>query len=319
MRKKTNEEFMIDGWCVHGDKFNYKFVKYKNNKTKVIIVCNTCGCVFKQRPGDHLKGCGCSKCASKKCKEKQTLTHNQFENKAKQVHSDKFTYLIKYVNNKTYMTMKCNICGYIFKQKPNAHLNGQGCPHCVGKFKENYASNNIPTFIIYQPQLQPYGVECRRSPKDENVLEIRCIYCGKWYQPALMNVKNKINAIKGQIKGEYNLYCSDNCKLACPVYRKIKYSTTERELRKDLKRLNTSREVQSQLRKMVLERDNWTCQRCGTKEKQLHCHHLTGTEINPIESTDIDNCITFCIDCHNWIHKQKGCTYNDFKRKECKT
>lgn len=49
----------------------------------------------------------------------------------------------------------------------------------------------------------------------------------------------------------------------------------------------------------------------------LHCHHFEGIEINPIESADIDQCITLCKKCHIWDHKNP-CPIKDYKRKPCK-
>ena len=77
---------------------------------------------------------------------------------------------------------------------------------------------------------------------------------------------------------------------------------------------DTSREVQPHLRKLVLERDDWTCQKCGNGDKELHCHHMTGIEINPIESADMDNCITFCVDCHHEVHRLSYC---NMRREKC--
>ena len=78
----------------------------------------------------------------------------------------------------------------------------------------------------------------------------------------------------------------------------------------------TSREVQPELRQMVLERDGWTCQRCEETEVELHCHHITGILQNPIESADMDNCITLCKKCHKEVHKKDGCKYIELRCKE---
>ena len=55
-------------------------------------------------------------------------------------HGDKYDYsLIKeYVNNKTPVPIKCNRCGEVFWQKPNAHLNGNNCPYCWAKKKPQF-------------------------------------------------------------------------------------------------------------------------------------------------------------------------------------
>jgi len=81
-----------------------------------------------------------------------------------------------------------------------------------------------------------------------------------------------------------------------------------------------SREVQPELRQMVFERDEYTCIKCGKHQDELniplHCHHIEGIVQNPIESADIDMCITVCKDCHDKIHQEDGCGYNDMKCKK---
>jgi 5-methylcytosine-specific restriction endonuclease McrA len=135
------------------------------------------------------------------------------------------------------------------------------------------------------------------------------MYCDRWYIPSYTSIRNKISAINGQTTGEQNLYCSIECKKACPTYKQILYP-------KDYK-LNTSREVQPELRKLVLNRDNYTCQKCNTTNVELHCHHYEGIEVNPVESADIDQCITLCKECHNDIHRKDKCGIKDYKRGKC--
>jgi 5-methylcytosine-specific restriction endonuclease McrA len=53
----------------------------------------------------------------------------------------------------------------------------------------------------------------------------------------------------------------------------------------------------------VLERDNWTCQECGSSEKQLHVHHYSyvkGEEVYNIPHQLLD---TLCYECHNKRHE----------------
>jgi len=52
----------------------------------------------------------------------------------------------------------------------------------------------------------------------------------------------------------------------------------------------------------VLQKDNFTCQYCGNKEKTLHVHHLCYPKSgNPWES-DLSALITLCSDCHSVEH-----------------
>ena len=55
----TKQEFVKKAKKIHGDKYDYTLVDYKNNKTKVAIICKECGNVFWQLPLNHLKGFGC--------------------------------------------------------------------------------------------------------------------------------------------------------------------------------------------------------------------------------------------------------------------
>ena len=113
----------------------------------------------------------------------------------------------------------------------------------------------------------------------------KCIYCDKWYNPTRATVKSRITALNSSSASENRFYCSSKCKNECPIFHQHKYPKGYKTA--------SSREVQSELRKLVFHRDNWECIRCGATA-QLHCHHITGVELNPVESADIDNCITFC-------------------------
>jgi len=120
----TTEEFTQKAKQVHGDKYDYSLVDYKNNKIKVKIICPEHG-IFKQKPIDHILGGNCSKCS-----QVYQYTTEEFIDKAKEVHDDKYNYsLTNYINNKTKVDIICPEHG-VFKQKPANHLYGQGCPIC---------------------------------------------------------------------------------------------------------------------------------------------------------------------------------------------
>jgi len=308
-KRKTTQQFIEDIYCKHGDKYNYKLVKYINARTKVQIICLKHG-VFKQRADAHLRGQGCPKCKNVLISNKLRKSIKIFIECARKVHDDKYDYkLIQYKDAKTKIKIICPVHG-IFEQRPENHLYGQGCPKCAGIYEEKYTSNNIPVYDKYINQLEPYGVFCRKNKEDSNILEVKCMYCDRWYIPSLNSIRSKIQCINGKGKGEQNLYCSDTCKQACPTYGQVLYP-------KGFKN-NTSREVQPTLRKLVLKRDGYTCQKCSATDVELHCHHYEGIEVNPIESADADNCITLCKDCHNNIHKADKCGIKQYQRKMCK-
>jgi len=175
-------------------------------------------------------------------------------------------------------------------------------------WKGGYALKNIPTYDEYKDRIS-YAEETRRNKNNSNILEVKCTYCGKWFVPRRIDVTSRIRALEGQNQGECRLYCSDNCKKECPIYKKVlHYGGT-----------NLSREVQAELRQMCFKRDNYTCKKCNKNKNEtdigLHCHHVEGLRWEPLESADIDKVITLCKDCHHEVHKLPDCGYNDMRCK----
>jgi len=183
-------------------------------------------------------------------------------------------------------------------------------------YNGGYAQKNIPFYDTYALKIS-FCENVRRSKQDSNVLEVNCAYCGKWYIPTMFDVGHRIQTLNSIYKGEHRLYCSTECKQECPIFNKSKYQVGHPKSNKN----EYTREVQPELRQLVFERDDYTCQKCGKHQNELdvglHCHHLTGVELNPIESADIDNCITLCKTCHKEVHTLPGCGYSDFRRKKC--
>jgi hypothetical protein len=172
------------------------------------------------------------------------------------------------------------------------------------KIKKQLKSSAI--FELYCDRLRQFE-EIRRCPENKELLEVKCAYCGKWLKPTVIQIKNRLQAFNGTVGGEARFYCSENCKKSCPIYDQNKYP-------KGFKKA-TSREVMPLLRQLVLERDNYICQKCWatTETAQLHVHHEKSYTLNKIMANDPDNCITLCKECHKQIHSQDGCRYSDLK------
>jgi len=177
-----------------------------------------------------------------------------------------------------------------------------------GYWKGGYDKKGIPHFDVYASRIS-YAEDIRRNIKDPNILEVRCTYCNNWFAPSISQVQERGRALEKISATESRFYCSDKCKLACPIYKKIKYAEGYAP--------ETSREVQPQLRQMRFEKDNYTCQKCKKHQSnldvELHCHHLEGIRWEPIESADVDKVITLCKNCHIEVHKKEGCSYHDMK------
>lgn len=131
-KAKTTEQFIEESKRVYGDKYDYSKTVYVSNKTKVIIICPIHG-EFIQTPTGHLYGYGCPKCRSRyKRTRPRRLNTNEFIEKSKLIHGDKYDYSkVNYVNNRYKVIINCPIHGE-FLQAPCKHLAGQGCKECGG-------------------------------------------------------------------------------------------------------------------------------------------------------------------------------------------
>ena len=125
----SKDEFIKRANEVHGNKYDYSLVNYKDTRTKVEIICKEHGSFF-QSPNKHMQGNGCPACGRERTAEHNFLTLDDFIQKAKNVHGDKYDYsksLYTGADNKLEIT--CMKHGK-FEQTPHNHLKGTNCPSC---------------------------------------------------------------------------------------------------------------------------------------------------------------------------------------------
>lgn len=100
-------------------------------------------------------------------------------------------------------------------------------------------------------------------------------------------------------------WCCSPVYNSCPNSRK-KTSTS-------LKGRKLSKEHIKALTGRKLSKDHIKAISKGNKGKTIS---KEGIRWEPLESADIDKCITVCKDCHIKIHQIPGCTYADMRCKE---
>ena len=172
---KNVEDFIKDAMIIHGDKYDYSNSEYINTKIKLEIFCLKHGS-FYQTPSSHLRGSGCPQCAVEESIINNSKNVEDFIKDAVVIHGDKYDYSSSEYNGCFEKTIiKCKKHGE-FKQSPNNHLQGCGCPKCsvtiskahaiVFDFISNYyvAINNDRSILngleidVYVPDLR-FGVE----------------------------------------------------------------------------------------------------------------------------------------------------------------
>jgi very-short-patch-repair endonuclease len=131
-RKLTHAEFISKAKLVHGDKYDYSNVMYKNAKTNVTITCPKHG-DFEQMAYGHLCGKGCRVCAKEKMADNRRFSTEEFIKKAKLIHGERYDYSkVIYVGCFDKVIITCPKHGD-FEQMAHGHLCGKGCRDCKYK------------------------------------------------------------------------------------------------------------------------------------------------------------------------------------------
>ena len=124
MKKKTNKEYLADIFKIHKDKYDYSEVKYTTSRNKINVICHIHG-RFKIIASNFKRGRGCPKCNIPNKYTTATILKKFIE-----VHKDKYDYsLVEYEHSLKKVKIICPIHG-VFQQRPNNHLQKQGCPSC---------------------------------------------------------------------------------------------------------------------------------------------------------------------------------------------
>ncbi len=126
------ERFISDAIAAHGDKYDYTEVEYVNALSNVKIVCPVHG-PFLQKPANHVRGVGCSKCSDIVAADKRRLSTEEFVERAREIHGGKYDYSkAVYITGHDKVEIICPEHG-VFWQSAVNHTKGNkaGCPGCA--------------------------------------------------------------------------------------------------------------------------------------------------------------------------------------------
>jgi hypothetical protein len=125
---------------LNNDKYDYSLVKYTKARDKIKIKCKKHNLIFEQSLDSHInKKANCPRCSGTSF----LYTLEEFVDKAKTIHGDKYDYSnFVYINNQTKSMITCKIHGD-FLQTPSKHLYSRGCPSC----SESYGEKIVRIFL----------------------------------------------------------------------------------------------------------------------------------------------------------------------------
>jgi hypothetical protein len=175
----TTAEFIENARQVHGDRYDYTRVEYRNNSTKVEVICREHG-PFMVQPNNHLqRRSGCPSCSG--CKR---TTREDFIARARAAHGDKYDYSkIEYVGVDTKVAIICPEHGE-FEQVAFDHMKGRGCVKC-GIEKSSAASRRTLDEFIRRARARHgdrFDYSRAKYINSTTLLEIVCPEHGPFWQ-----------------------------------------------------------------------------------------------------------------------------------------
>lgn len=143
---KGKSKFVEEAKTIHGNRYTYDKVEYKNYTAKVIITCLEHG-DFEQSPSHHLRGQkGCKLCLKEELGERVADSFSNVVEKARSIHGDRYDYPDQaYTGCKDKTTLICKIHG-TFETTMDNHINaGSGCSKCFST--ESQAQTDLSNYI----------------------------------------------------------------------------------------------------------------------------------------------------------------------------
>jgi hypothetical protein len=167
--------------------------------------------------------------------------------------------------------------------------------------------DSLPLFNYYAQKIS-WIEEVRRDPEDNDILNVKCKKCNEWFVPDLRSLKHRVQTLKGNYKGENNLYCSDDCKNSCSIFNKSLYQEDHPKLLEQIRH--------PEWVKMIKERANYICEICES-EQDLVAHHIKPVKTHPHLANDIGNGICVCSSCHKKYGHKDECSTENLAKKVC--
>jgi hypothetical protein len=139
MKKLTTQDFIERAKKIQGEKFDYSKSIYIGMFEPITIICPIHG-KYTQRADAHLRGQDCPICGDEKAAKSNRLTPDEFIEKAKKVHGEKYDYsqtvYFSRGQNRGIIKIICPTHGEFFQSAEN-HLKGSGCNKCAGRFLQD--------------------------------------------------------------------------------------------------------------------------------------------------------------------------------------
>lgn len=264
------------------ESFNYKVLSsgFSKAKDRVLVMCPN-GHQYETtydnfKGSKNRKGARCRICANKEAGERKRLSE---EHALDIIHSLNYTLLSKYKDTKTKNKILCPE-GHIFYMSLELLKRGHKCPKCM-------------RLVIKDKLKLDY------SYVKDQIEENNYILLSKTY----VNCEEKLHLVCPEGHGYYASFSvfSKGHRCALCYFESISGSNSDfwkGGIASENSQIRNSTEY-NQWRKLIFERDEYTCQICGQIGVKINAHHIENFSDNKDLRFDINNGITMCGDCHD--------------------
>jgi len=160
----------------------------------------------------------------------------------------------------------------------------------IKNYRQKYLIN-FANYKSYNSKIELFE-QTRKDPNNENLLQVKCTNCRKWFNPRNIDIQNRIAAINGKFTQgtENRLYCTDDCKQICSIYHTQIFP-------KDFIDKYCKKWKNKDFKEIIKYRDCYICQNedCWKKVDDLNIHHIDYNK----ENCDHKNLITVCKSCNS--------------------
>ena len=140
-KRKTDEEFRREVFNLVGDEYTI-LGKYINNHTKIRAYHKKCNKKIEITPKDFLKGTRCRNCHVSKAGHHRRKTPARFEEEVKELFGEEYSVVEPYVNSRTKVRIRHNVCGSEYMANPRNILRGSTCLECSYKIRAEKLRKN---------------------------------------------------------------------------------------------------------------------------------------------------------------------------------
>ena len=294
MKKKHNLYSVRDFFKENGCELLEE--EYVNNSTKMRFKCS-CGNVAEQSYANFKKGGRCKECRYKKTSKSLRLDYSYVYKFFK----DNGCELLEeeYVNNSKPMKFRCS-CGENGKIRFGNFQQGERCKKCGRERMKNSQKLDINLVREYISNKGCELLSNNYKNVDEKI-KIKCD-CGTIFKSTFSNFKSGGRCKKCRYKkmmGANNPSWNPNL------------TNEDRVNRRGKKMIKWSKDV--------FKKDKYICQKCGRYRKKgdrvvLNAHHKNSWNSFKEQRYDLNNGITFCVDCHKEFHNKYGYGNNTEKQ-----